>query len=136
MEKKPLNLLTPAIIYGKENESKAKTEDTNFWKSFNYKIQDTGLWVNPKYPGFSASPDALVYAPLEVEPFGLLEIKCPKILENLKPNKIYKLKKQQVYHFCSDFENGKLVLKRIHEYFNQIQTAMAIVERPWCDFMI
>ena len=93
------------------------------------------MWINPKYPGIGASPDALVFDPIH-NSSGLLEIKCPKILKKLKPTEIYRLSKQHLSYFCCTLEGDTLKLKRSHEYYVQIQTEMAITERCWCDFMI
>ena len=126
---------TPALEYGKENEAVAKDQYEAYTSCLCFEVQETGLWINPKYPGIGASPDALVFDLIH-NSSGLLEIKCPKILQKLKPTEIYRLSKQHLSYFCCTLERDTLQLKRSHEYYVQIQTQMAITERCWCDFMI
>lgn len=72
-----------ALEYGKDNEEKAKIQYKNYTKILGFEIKDTGLWINSNFVGLGASPDALVFDPIE-NSCGVLEIKCPKLLENLK----------------------------------------------------
>ena len=78
--------VTPAILYGQENESKAleqyKKENPNF------DVKKTGLWLNPAYPQLGCSPDGLIIQDTQNE--GLLEIKCPYILKHCDPNNLKK----------------------------------------------
>lgn len=90
------NFDNEALRYGRENEEKAREE---YAVAFEFEVAKTGLWVNSKYPGLGASPDAIVFDP-QSGSSGLLEIKCPKILENLLPTDLEKLTSTQRQSFC------------------------------------
>lgn len=102
------------MIYGSQNENNAFLEYSELKKSENntISVMKSGMWVNPTYPEFGCSPDGLVETPGELG--GLLEIKCPKILERCAPLSIISnLTKQQLASFCCKYENDKLVLKKV-----------------------
>lgn len=101
-----------ALDYGKKIEEVAKKQYKMYTEILGFEVKDTGLWINSNFVGIGASPDALVFDPIE-NSCGLLEIKCPKVLENLKPIEIYKLNKQQISSFCSKLEGENLKLKKI-----------------------
>ena len=44
-------------------------------------LNKTGLWINPAFPQIGASPDDLIADSAEDDD-GLLEIKCPFILQD------------------------------------------------------
>lgn len=125
-----------AMRYGQQNEPVARSEYAEF---FGFEVTTVGLCINSKYPGIGASPDALVFDQT-TNSCGLLEIKCPIILEKLMPNELHKLSPQQRRSFCctmaTDNSSSRLILKRSHNYYYQIQTQMAITERLWCDFVV
>lgn len=124
---------TVAMKYGICNEKNACLD---YEAAFNVKISDVGLCVNSKYPGLGASPDSLVLD-LSNNSHGLLEIKCPKILENLMPTELSKLSSRQRSSFCCKLvDENSMTLKKTHTYYYQVQTQMAITERTWCDFVI
>lgn len=131
------NITTEAMQYGRENEEIARQKYKDFTsKKFSYEVQSSGLWVNSKYPGLGASPDGLILDPLR-NTTGVLEIKCPKILENFNPTDLHFLTPQQRTSFCcTSVSTTCMKLKRNHPYYYQIQTQMAITERLWCDFVI
>ena len=86
-------------------------------------ILPCGIVVSPWACWLAASPDRKVYRPDRVQPFGLLEIKCPRkdsVLEckYLKPIP------------------GGLLLDRKHEYYTQVQAQLAVTGLPWCDFFV
>lgn len=66
--------LTPAILYGRENESKAFEQYMN--ENPNFNVEKTGLWLNPAYPQLGCSLIKDTQSGLE----GLIEIKCPYVL--------------------------------------------------------
>lgn len=131
------NLTNEAMRYGQSNEELARQKYKCVTSArFSYIVEDTGLWVNSKFPGIGASPDGLVMDSLK-NTAGVLEIKCPKILQNLKPTDLHLLTPQQRNSFCcTRVSNNSIKLKRSHKYYYQIQTQMAITERSWCDFVI
>lgn len=131
------NITTEAMHYGRVNEDIARQKYEDFTsKKFSYEVKSSGLWVNSKYPGLGASPDGLISDPLK-NTTGVLEIKCPKILEKYNPTDLHFLTPQQRNSFCCTLlSQTSMKLKRSHPYYYQIQTQMAITERLWCDFVI
>lgn len=101
-----------ALDYGHKNEETAKNQYKMFPEILNLEVTNTGLWINKNFLGLGASPDVLVFDPIE-NSYGLLEIKCPKLMENLKPTEIYKLNKTQISRFCSKLVGNNLELKKI-----------------------
>lgn len=126
-----------ALKYGRDNEEVARRKYIDFTsRKFGFKIFDCGLWINPKFPGIGASPDGLV-EDVRNKTFGLLEIKCPKILEHVGPTDLHVLTPQQRNSFCCILLKPRcIILKRNHQYHYQIQTQMAITGRQWCDFVV
>ncbi|KAH0540002.1 hypothetical protein KQX54_011019 [Cotesia glomerata] len=85
------NITTEAMQYGRANEDIARQKYEDFTcKKFSYEVKSSGLWVNSKYPGLGASPDGLISDPLK-NTTGVLEIKCPKILEKYNPTDLHLL---------------------------------------------
>ena len=88
-----------------------------------------GLFVSDHIPWLASSPDALVRDDHCAEKFGVLEIKCPFSTEPVsslmsKPS------------FCLHEKDGMPSLRPSHEYYTQVQHHMAVVDRPWCDFVV
>ena len=124
---------TTAMIYGQQNENLAFEYARHIAETTNGTVTKSGIWINAKYPGFGSSPDGLVE---ECKSSGLVEIKCPKILENYHPLDLNNLSSKQLSKFCCKLENGKLILKQTHAYYYQIQMQLAICDKHWCDFVI
>lgn len=133
-------LRTSAVVYGQANESRARSAYTEKMRAGNpdIKVEETGFWVHPKFPELGCSPDGLVTDNCEGEHrHGLLEIKCPKILEGKDVTKFETvLTKSQVARFCLHWKNNKIILRRSHQYYHQIQMQMGILGRKWCDFVV
>ena len=129
---------TAAMKYGCDKEAVAMQEylrvKSQQVKNFDAKV--TGLWVNPKWPLFGCSPDGIVTDPSSNPLVGLLEIKCPFILRNSHPTDFSKLSATQINAFCCTLDNNVLKLKKSHQYYYQVQFAMAVMEMTWCDFVI
>ena len=131
----PDNITTFDMQYGIEEEPSARKAYTD--KTGN-NVTETGIWVNTKYPHLGASPDGIVKSQ---DSFGIVEIKCLKVLRNQtvtelinsvdigKPNKV--LDRQ-----CFSIVNGKLVLKKGHAYYYQVQMLLLVTEADYCDFVL
>lgn len=129
------NITTKEMKYGTTNEACAYKLYREFMTVKGYEVKKSGFWVNPTYPEMGCSPDGLVYIQGNIN--GIIEIKCPYVLSSCPPLSIdVGLTKQQHNQFCSSKVNGKLVLKKSHKYYYQIQMQMAICEVKWCDFII
>ena len=129
-------ITTLALRYGQENEDTAR----NSYISLNegkITVTETGLWVSGLNPELAASPDGIVFDPQDHDRYGLLEIKCPKMLENKFisdfPNI---LSKKQLQQFCLVKENDIIMMKQKHPYFSQIQMQMGVTGLKFCDFVV
>ena len=90
----------------------------------NTNLRRCGLVVHPDAPWLGASPDGLVYDPLERPSYGLVEIKCPNA---------------QSYIDCKYLrvdELGTHKLKESHSYYWQVQGQLLITGMEWCDFVV
>ena len=77
-----------ATEWGKNNESIALERYKHFQHDFGHHglyCCPSGFVISEKYPFLGASPDAVVYDPTDVNPFGLAEIKC-RTLSEIKPH--------------------------------------------------
>ena len=91
-----------------------------------------GFFVNPNFPWVGASPDFLINDPKEqASSLGLGEVKCP-----------YSKRGSTIKEACSDpnfclvIKEDKIVLKRNHACYFQIQGSMATLQLQWCDFVV
>ena len=118
-----------ALEWGKTYEPKARMEYVNVveTKHTSFKVEMTGLHVNPQYPHLGASPDGLISCSCCGN--GLLEIKCPYSKRNLDPTQIV-----DSSFYLNPTESG-LKLSKAHDYYHQVQGQMAICERSYCDFV-
>ena len=90
----------------------------------NTNIRRCGLVVHPDAPWLGASPDGLVYDPLERPSFGLVEVKCPNAPSYLDCK------------YLRVDEHGTHQLKESHAYYWQVQGQLLITGMEWCDFVI
>lgn len=129
-------LATESILYGKHNEKTAFNLYKGVLEAVSvHKVKESGLWVNPDYPGFGASPDGLVYEADKL--VGILEIKCPMTLQKCHPGDAARmLSKKQMSAFCCAELGGTLKLKQTHPYYYQVQMQMAVCGVLWCDFTL
>lgn len=89
----------------------------------NLNLTKCGLVIHPDAPWLGASPDGLVYDPLERPSFGLVEMKCPNA---------------QSYVDCKFLKvaQGIHKLKESHCYYWQVQGQLLVTGMQWCDFVI
>ena len=99
-----------------------------------YKVVTTGIHICVSKPWLAASPDGLVEDSCKPPEWhhSLLEIKCPYSARMLKPSAAC----TEWNRFCCTFVSGTPALKRNHDYHHQIQGAVYITGRPWCDLLI
>ena len=86
-----------------------------------YKVFETGLWVNSKYPHLGASPDGLVVDENSGAVAGIMEAKCLKILRNKTVEELilecHKGSASDILkNQCFSLGCGKLCLKKCHSY--------------------
>jgi hypothetical protein len=113
-----------AIKWGRDHEDDAR-RDYEF--ATNCKVTQCGIFVSKKNGLFAASPDGLILSSQ-----GLLEIKCPFSLKDCDVNALTQVASSQSFT-CQD---GKLILKRNHSYFFQIQLGMYVTGYRFTDFVI
>ncbi|KAL3992292.1 zygote arrest protein 1 [Sarotherodon galilaeus] len=82
-----------------------------------------GFVVHPDAPWIGASPDGIIFDPLEQPPFGLVEMKCPNI-------------KSYVDAPYLKVSRGTLQLKPTHAYYWQVQGQLLTTGMRWCDFVV
>ncbi|KAH6934679.1 hypothetical protein HPB50_027006 [Hyalomma asiaticum] len=75
-----------AIQYGVSSEAMAVQKYETTLRTIRHNIQTfhCGLVVDPGCPWLGASPDRVVWEPEEQEPHGIVEIKCPYSMKDLK----------------------------------------------------
>ena len=101
----------------------------------NVTVKSSGLVIDTEEPSLAYSPDCLVEDPELPDPRGICEVKCPYNLAKdfITPAKAAKDNKS----FCCKLgTQGKPELKRTHNYFYQVQGALAITRHSWCDFVV
>lgn len=122
-----------SMTYGKNNEDAAFQQYVK-QNTRGETVIKSGFWVNPNFPELGCSPDGLIMEGSYLK--GILEIKCPIILEHLSPYDIEQLPLKQSRNQCYTMENGVPRLKRTHKYYFQIQMQMAVCDVGFCDFAI
>lgn len=95
----------------------------------NFGGSTVGLCLNPKYPYFGASPDALIEC--YCCGMGSVEIKCPYCAKDIGLAESNVLKKVGLKEI-----EGKKMLDHNHTYYYQIQMQLAITGLPYCDFIV
>ena len=94
---------------------------------------DCGLVVSMQHPWLAATPDGLVHDPSDNPQNGLVEYKNPHSCKNSTIEEAVKTKKIKFLTISND---GSLILKRSHQYYYQVQTAMLCTKTQWCDFVV
>lgn len=119
-----------AMKWGIDNENNAKTVFVQHAKKNHvaFSVKEIGLIINPKFPHFGASPDALISCTCCGE--GILEIKCPFSLKDATKNEL--LSKST----CLTMSNNVSQLKKDNAYYYQVQAQLFISEKKYCDFII
>uniref|UniRef100_A0A1Y1LUC9 YqaJ viral recombinase domain-containing protein n=1 Tax=Photinus pyralis TaxID=7054 RepID=A0A1Y1LUC9_PHOPY len=112
-----------STTFGLENE---ETAIKLFQNAHNVSVTQSGLVIDDELPYLACSPDGLVGNNC------IIEIKCSPKSGPLSPLEGAKQKK---IDFCV-IENGKLTLKRSHNYYYQIQGALHICKKQLCYFII
>lgn len=92
----------------------------------NKKVKPCGLFVHKEHCFLAASPDGLI------EDDGIIEVKCPSTAKMLPPEEAIQQKKVT---FATIY-NGKLQLKRYHNYFYQVQGQLQVTNRSHCYFLL
>ena len=104
--------------YGSKNEKKASEMyyKTTVKDHLDFKLSESGLVINPKWPFVGASPDGVVSCHCCGK--GVLEVKCPYSHQNTDIQDAA----SQDNRFCLKKTDGFLQLNNSHAYYYQIQT--------------
>lgn len=122
-----------SLRYGKSHEKQAFEQYKLHQAQMNNEINVTtsGLWINPEYPELASTTDGLIFNS-SGKLTGVVEIKCPLVLENCNPSDVASIVPRQRYNLCYTVENGNMKIKRTH----QIQMQMAVCDVQICDFVV
>ena len=124
----PKNLDHVQVIrWGWDHEPLAFDEYQNKTGSI---VKPSGLWMLHNIimgasldgPVFTGRQDACAV--------GILEVKCPYSMREVK------IECTSEWHHHLTYPDCNNMLKKSHEYYHQIQGAMAAVLVTWCDFVI
>ena len=120
---------SPALEWGVTNEpcAREKYKKISQVHHTSFKVDASGLVVNPAYPFLGASPDGNVCCSCCGE--GLLEIKCPYSIRDRDPATV------TGGDFYLKVTEGCLQLSRKHNYYFQVQGQLALCNRSYCDFV-
>jgi len=126
----PKTVNSAAVKYGQRNEDIAIKCYLEHQKKEGLvvKVKKCGLFVNPAVPWLAATPDSIVEIGSDT---GCLEVKCPFVCA--KKSFAAALEGPS---FCLEKSNGKLQLKRKHQYYYQVQTQLFVTQLYWCDFVV
>ena len=121
--------------YGQDHEDVARRKYHATMKKTHpgITVKKCGLLVTPAYPHLGASPDGFVNCTHCEDHNGLVEIKCPsgKAWRQKTPEECA----TDPTFFC-EMVDGKVTLKRSHNYYFQVQGQLGISGRKWVDFVV
>ena len=97
----------------------------------------SGLWINKKCLHVAASPHGLVFGDHK-NLLSIVEVKCLNIRRLHSVNDIINgdCQSAEVKQQCFVAGDKKLVLKKMHSYFYQIQLQLLVTEARFCDFVL
>lgn len=128
IEGKKITADLPSLRYGRESEVEA-AETYYVVKNVdheNLSVKECGLYIHNKLSFLCASPDRIVSCRCCGE--GLLEVKCPISCVDIDPTEA------TLPYLVTT--GGRVILRRTHQYYTQIQMQMAVTSRQWCDFFV
>lgn len=129
--------LPPAVLWGQEKEAKARSEYVNLKTALNsnFKVEDTGLTLCAQNSFLGASSDGRVF---DGDSVGVLEIKCPYSIQGTQVTtmEVSEIVAMGYPSFCLEDSLEGPRLKKSHKFYAQVQGEMAIMQLPWCDFVV
>ncbi|XP_022802529.1 uncharacterized protein LOC111340026 [Stylophora pistillata] len=121
-----------AVKYGCKYEESAirAYEQVMKQQHINFELKRCGLFINKEYPYIHATPDFLVSC--DCCGLGCGEVKCPI---SIKDGNFEEYSHKSTS--CLEDVNGKLKLRRTHNYYYQVQQQLfTLPERKFCDFVV
>ena len=134
---KPPPGTVPALEWGQSHEEVARqwyiAQKTKLFGP-TYQVSRTRIHISTTDPCLAASPDGIIVDSTQAEgrQNDILEIKCPYSGRTMTPE----VACQEANKFCSSLVDGQAILKKLHNYYYQIQGQLVITQLPWCDFVI
>ena len=125
----------PSLRWGKENEHCARKAYYKYMQENGHPNMRTiraGFVIHLQHGWLGCSPDDWVADPDSEDPSGIAEYKCPYTAREITPTEACTSLKG---FFCA-LDNGKLTLKRNHNYYYQVQGALGVTGKQWCDFTV
>ncbi|CAG9770188.1 unnamed protein product [Ceutorhynchus assimilis] len=113
-----------ATKYGQDNEPNAIKD---FEQMTGKIVKKSGLIIHKDHPFLAASPDGLI-----VKENALVEVKCPYKAQNSTIEEA--VNKGEITYVT--YEDGKLTLKRQHEYYYQVQGQLHVTGKTHCYFVV
>ena len=129
---------TEATRWGLSHEEEAKKCYVEYLRVEghpNVTVKSSGLVIDTEEPSLACSPDGLVKDPESPDPRGICELKCPYNLAKDLITPVEAAKDNKSF-CCKLGTQEKPELKRTHNYFYQVQGALAISRHSWCDFVV
>ncbi|XP_069134324.1 uncharacterized protein [Argopecten irradians] len=125
---------TAAMRKGIALERVTRQEYTNIAakEGKNVRVVESGLVIDPQHQFLACSPDGKVVENHHIT--GLIEIK--NLLHGKPINLTQAAKLKCMKNFCLEQQNGKLSLKRTHDYYYQCQGLLNVTQLPWIDFIV
>jgi hypothetical protein len=127
-----LIVIVQAIKWGRDHEAAARRSYVNNHSKTHphVEVADCGLFLHESLPYLASSPDGLVRC-AQCKSAGLIEIKCPYSQRNSTVEEA----SQEGAFFCT-IVDGKVTLKKQHQYYFQVQGQMGVTGLRWCDFVV
>ncbi|KAL1472958.1 hypothetical protein MTO96_022641 [Rhipicephalus appendiculatus] len=115
---KPQPFTSAATTYGNLHEPQARQQLS---ASLRLPISQVGLVIHLEQPWLCCSPDGLISTD---NSFELVEIKCPFSLKN---NMLIDHEKQVSYVPYIHYIDGRLALKKSHQYYTQVMVMLYVL---------
>ena len=133
---KSSSVSAPSIRWGRENEQNARKAYAKYMQENNHPHLCTiraGFVIHPQHGWLGCSPDDWVADPdCAADPHGTVEYRCPYSAREMTPEEAC----IGIKGFFCTLQNGKVTLRRNHNYYYQVQGALGVTARKWCDFVV
>ena len=123
---KPKSFKSAATSYGTNSE---KVALNMYRKKTGHHVHECGLVVNPQFPFLGATPDGTVCDKGES---GILEVKCPFSIRDSNILEAVRSNRPNLFVYEHD---GKVLLKRNHKHWFQVQGQLLVTGAKFCDFI-
>ena len=118
--------------YGGDKEPVARAAYTAMQRNGHPHLQtlQSGFVVDLANPWLACSPDSIICDPDSETTPRLAEYRCPASAQEMSPT-------EATDNFClHKVSDTQIALRKNHNYYYQVQGAMAVTHRSWCDFVV